>query len=92
MRLASRIDVNQPEIVKALRELGAAVTHLHRVGGGVADLLVSWKLSWYVMECKTRSKDDLTPDQIRWIGEQRAAVVIVTTPDEAVGFLLADKR
>lgn len=91
MRRAARIDANQPSIVKAMRQLGAVVTLLHRVGGGVADLLVSWRLQWFVMECKAKSRDDLTPDQIEWIGEQRAAVVIVTTPDEAVRFLLATK-
>lgn len=89
MRRAARADANQPEIVKAMRQLGAVVTPLHTVGRGVADLLVSWRHQWHVMECKVRSRDDLTPDQIEWIAAQRAAVVIVTSPDEAVRFLQA---
>lgn len=70
-----------------MRKIGAEVTPLHRVGQGVSDLLVSWRQKWFVMECKAKSKDDLTPDQRVWIGKQRAAVVVVTSPLEAVGFL-----
>lgn len=87
MRLAARIDANQPEIVKAMRDMGAEVTHMHQLGKGVADLLVSWRLCWFVMECKVSAKEKLTSDQIEWIGKQRAAVLIITSPEEAVRFL-----
>lgn len=91
MRYAARIDENQPAIVKALRAIGAAVTPLHRVGHGVSDLLVSFRQKWVVLEVKNPSKpkadQELTPDQVKWIGLQRAAVVVVTTPLEAVDFV-----
>lgn len=87
MRRAARVDANQGDIVKAMRKVGAEVTLLHRVGQGVSDLLVSWRQKWFVIECKAKSKDDLTDDQRTWISKQRAPVVIVTSPLEAVDFL-----
>lgn len=87
MRLAARVDANQAEIVEALRKIGVEVTPLHRVGGGVSDLLCSFRQKWVVLECKVKSKDDLTPDQRKWIGRQRAPVFIATNPLEAVALL-----
>lgn len=85
------MDANQAEIVKALRKLGAVVTPIHMVGNGVSDLLVSFRQRWLVLEvkdgAKPPSKRELTPDEERWIGEQRAPVFIVTSPLEAVNFL-----
>jgi hypothetical protein len=85
-RRAARIDSNQPDIVKGLRKFGAGVTSMAPLGGGVSDLLVSFRQRWYVMEVKTED-GDLTPDQVRWIGEQRAPVYTVRSLDQAVGFL-----
>lgn len=91
MRWASRIDENQPEIVQALRKAGAEVTPLYRVGGGVSDLLVSWRQRWFLLEVKNplkpRSDQELTPDQKRWIGAQHAPVHVVYSAEEAVGLL-----
>lgn len=87
MTYARRVDANQAEIVKALRKLGAIVTPLHRVGHGVSDLLVSFRQHWLVIECKAKSKDDLTPDQRKWISQQRAPVFLATSPLEAVALL-----
>lgn len=91
MRRAARVDANQAAIVTALRDLGAAVTPLHRVGQGVADLLISWRNAWHVFECKIGPMEKLTPAQIEWIGGQRAAVVVITSPEEAVRYLQAIK-
>ena len=91
MRRAARIDENQPAIVKALRKIGASVTPLHAVGGGVSDLLVSFRQKWFVLEVKNPSKpksdQELTPDQVRWIGEQKAPVYTVRDELEAIRFL-----
>ena len=91
MRRAARVDANQAEVVKALRKIGATVTPLHRVGRGVADLLVSFRQKWFVLEVKDGAKPpsarELTPDERKWIGEQRAPVFVVTSPLEAVNFL-----
>ena len=91
MRWARRADENQPEIVAALRRIGATVTPLHTLGSGVADLLVSFRQRWFLLEIKNPAKPkadrELTPDQKRWIAEQKAPVYVVTSPLEAVEFL-----
>jgi hypothetical protein len=91
VRYAARVDDNQGEIVKALRKIGAVVTPIHRLGGGVSDLLVSFRQKWWVLEVKDGKKPPservLTPDEKRWIGEQKAPVYIVTSAAEAVQFL-----
>lgn len=91
MRRAARVDANQAEIVKAIRKIGAEVTHLHTIGKGVADLLVSFRQKWFVLEVKDGAKcasaRELTPDEEEWIGKQRAPVFVVTSPIEAVTFL-----
>lgn len=86
-----RVDDNQVEIVKALRKIGAEVTHLHTLGKGVSDLLVSFRQRWLVLEVKDGSKPpskrELTPDEKEWIAKQHAPVFIVNSPIEAVTFL-----
>lgn len=88
MRRAARADENQPQIVDALTRIGARVTPLYRVGQGVSDLLVSFRQKWIVMEVKNpakpKSDQKLTPPQQKWIGEQRAPVYIVYTPQDAI--------
>ena len=88
MRRAAKIDANQPAVVEALRRIGAAVTPLHTVGNGVADLLVSYRQAWMVMEVKDGalppSKRTHTELERAWIAQQRAPVFIVTNPIEAI--------
>lgn len=90
-----RVDANQAEVVKALRKIGAAVTPIHTLGKGVSDLLVSFRQRWLVLEVKDGAKPpsarELTPDEERWIGEQRAPVYIVNSVTEAVDLLLATR-
>ena len=70
MRFAAKVDRNQPEIVKALRAVGASVHSLAPVGCGVPDLLVGFKRQTYLLECKdgllAPSARELNDDQILW--------------------------
>lgn len=95
MRRAARVDANQAAVVKALRKIGAAVTHIHPLGNGVADLLVSYRNKWTVMEVKDGSKPpsarELTDDERTWIAEQKALVAVVNSPDEAVRYVTASR-
>lgn len=88
-----RVDANQAAVVKALRKIGASVTPIHVVGKGVADLLVSFRNVWWVMEVKDGSKPpsarELTPDEREWIAGQKALVAIVNSPEEAVRLVAA---
>jgi soluble P-type ATPase len=92
MRIASKIDVNQPAIVKALRQMGARVQVLSMVGKGFPDLLVLHRGKLALCELKDGSKSPsrrkLTPDEQAWHEEwQEAPLFVVATIDEAVAML-----
>lgn len=87
-RLFSRIDANQPEIVKALRKAGASVQHLSAVGQGCPDLLVAVNRQVFLIEVKDGAKipsaQKLTPDQVIWHAGWRAEVHIVNSIEGAL--------
>jgi len=85
MRRDARADANQKRIVEALRAAGAAVEHLHMVGGGCADILVTFRRVHYLVEIKTEH-GQLT-DQQRFWHLRHAPVHVVCTPDEALRVL-----
>lgn len=89
MTYARKVDVNQAEIVAALRKLGAFVQPLHTVGNGCPDLLVGWRQKWFVFEVKRDSKAKLTPDEKDWFAEVggRAPVYVITSAIEALNFM-----
>jgi Holliday junction resolvase len=70
MRRAAKVDDNQAEIVKALRQAGATVQSLAEVGNGVPDLLIGFRGVTVLMEVKdgskVPSKRSLTPMQVTW--------------------------
>lgn len=93
MRIAAKIDRNQPEIVKALRSIGCSVQTLAAVGKGAPDLLVARNGSLWLMEVKDGSKPPsgrkLTPDQIEWHLNWGSKVHVVNNIDEAVSIVTA---
>jgi hypothetical protein len=56
MRHYARIDDNQKEIVKALRQVGCEVLSLAPIGSGCPDLLVGYRGHLHLMEVKDGSK------------------------------------
>jgi Holliday junction resolvase len=70
VRRAAKIDRNQPEIVAALRAVGADVFSLAAVGCGLPDLLVGYRGETVLIEVKDGTKPksarQLTDDQIQW--------------------------
>lgn len=87
-RFAARADSNQPDIVKALREIGAAVVPTHTAGQGFPDLVVAYGGRTLLLEVKDPTKplrdQRLTPAQKifheAWTGE----IHIVFTPEQAI--------
>ena len=61
---AKRVDQNQKDVVKALRDSGAYVFHLHEVGQGCPDLLVGINNQTYLVEVKM-PKGKFTDAQIK---------------------------
>ena len=87
-RYAAKVDSNQAEIVKALRQMGCTVECLHAVGSGVPDLLVGLNGMNLLLEVKdgskARSQQKLTIDQILWHDEWGGQVQIVKSVEHAV--------
>lgn len=88
---AARIDANQPEIVKALRDMGCSVQHLHKVGQGCPDLLVGISGTNHLIEVKDGKKPPserkLRPTQEKWHGEWLGRVQVVESIDDAVAYV-----
>ena len=83
MRRAAKIDANQPDVIAALRAMGASVQPMHTVGGGVPDLLVGFRGQTLLIEVKDGAKPPsartLTEDQVAWHRDWRGGKVFVIT-------------
>ncbi len=81
MRRNPKTDRNQPEIVEALRKIGATVQILSAVGKGCPDLLVGYNQRNYLLEVKdgelVPSARKLTPDQKQWHHQWQGQVTVV---------------
>ncbi len=79
-----RVDMNQREIVLALRNHGASVQCIHDLGKGCPDLLVGFRGKNFLLELKTDSKKDLTPDEKEWHSKWAGSVCRVDSTEEAL--------
>ena len=86
---AAKIDRNQPEIVKALRDAGATVQILSTVGKGCPDLLVGYNEVNYLLEVKYED-GKLTPDQRVFHSQWNGKLHIVRSPEEAIRIVKHD--
>ena len=84
MRRNGRVDVNQQEIVAALKAVFASVQHLHNVGGGCSDLLVGYRNKNFLLEVKPNKKAKLRETQREWHNAWMGQVAVVTSPEEAI--------
>lgn len=87
-----KVDANQNDVVRAIRQVGGKVQILSMVGGGVFDLLVLFRGDLYLIEVK-HGKNGLTPAQVEFYAEWGicAKVGIVRASDEALRFIGAIK-
>ena len=85
MSYAKKVDKNQVVVVKALRDYGAQVHHLHMVAKGMPDIMVCYADQTILMEIKDGKDKKLTPQQItlfaNWIG---GPLYRVNSPQEAL--------
>jgi Holliday junction resolvase len=85
---AKRVDNNQAEIVKALRQAGWHCTDLSAVGGGVPDLLVTQFGQAHLIEIKTdERKYYFTPAQLDYQQQCKANIFVVKSVDEVILFV-----
>ena len=83
-RFRSKVDLNQKEIVEALRKAGASVELLRHCSKGVPDLLVGYNDQTILMEVK-RLGAKPKAHQDDWHKDWRGGlVVVVHTVDEAL--------
>jgi hypothetical protein len=81
----SRADLNQSDIVKALRSVGASVEITNQQKNGFPDLCVGIFGKNYLIEVKNKvTRGKLTPDQEIFIDKWKGKIFIVETPDEAL--------
>jgi len=91
-RRASRVDLNQGEIVARLVAAGARVQSLAAHGRNVPDLLVGFKGKNYLLEVKNpETHGHLSTGQRQWHEDWSGQVAVVTTPDEALRVIGARK-
>jgi len=87
---AARTDKNQKEIVAALRKIGASVASLHRLGGGVPDILVGYRGYNLLMEIKTPAKaSKLNDRQLEWHAEWKGQACVVRCVEDALSAIQA---
>ena len=90
MRLAAKVDANQAEIVRVLRDARCTVQHLHMVGNGCPDVLVfsPYAGRMVLLEIKDGSQPPsrrkLTKAEARFHATWPADVHIVSSPDDAL--------
>ena len=90
----ARVDANQPDIVQALRQIGATVQPIHVIGKGCPDLLVGYRGVNSLLEVKDGEKvpsaRKLTPDELRWHDDWRGEVFIVHGIAEAIAVVSSE--
>ena len=90
-RRAAKADDNQPDIVRAFRDAGATVQHLHMVASGCPDILVGFRGVNYAVEIKDGAKPPsarkLTPSEQDWHDAWRGQVAIVESETQALNLL-----
>ena len=99
MRRAAKVDSNQADIVKALRDAGCGVLSLAAVGKGCPDLLVhpptypECRMA-VLMEVKNKKGrgDKLTPAQVKVHAEWKGWIYRVTSPAQALAAILEGKE
>lgn len=81
-----KIDINQPELVKQMRQLGMSVFVTSMVGNGFVDAVVGYRGINYLFEIKDPKKKPsarkLTPDEERFFEGWKGSVHKVETINE----------
>ena len=88
MRYDAKVDENQPAIIEAARCWGASVLLLHRIGGGVPDLLLFYHGVYLLVEVKSPD-GELNERQREWIDAWKGPVHVVRSISQLEKLLLS---
>ena len=84
MTALTGVDSIEPEIVAALREVGASVVHLWQASkAGAPDLIVAWSGQVHLLEVKSPT-GRLSKEQREFHAMWKAPIHIVRSVDEAL--------
>lgn len=79
-----RVDLNQKTIVEELRRNGFSVLHIHTIGHGCPDILVSKNGISVLVEIKKDKKSLLTEDEKRFHSTWQGCILTVTTAQDII--------
>lgn len=83
----ARVDENQKQIVRYLRDKGVSVSVTSATGRGFPDLVCGYKGKNILLELKDGNKplsaQVLTPEQRIWHHDWKGQVAVVNTPEAA---------
>ena len=90
MRRNAKADDNQPQIVKAFRQLGYSVAHTHAIGKGFPDIVIGRDGVNTLVEIKdglkTKSQRQLTPDEKEFHEAWKGMVIIIESVEDVIAF------
>ena len=90
MRRAAKADDNQPQIVKAFRQLGFSVAHTHTIGKGFPDIIVGRNGMNTLVEikdgAKVKSQKQLTADEKEFHESWRGTIIIIESIEQVIEF------
>ena len=87
-RTAARIDINQPQIVYELRQLGYSVACIHQLGHGLPDILVGSRGVNLLFQIKQPGMEDqLTPDEKEWHASWNGQVHVIACAEDALDII-----
>lgn len=93
MRTRGKVDANQAQIVKYLRDVGMSVTVTSAVGSGFPDLAVGFRGVTVLVEVKDGEKDQsrqaLTAAQREWHASWAGCAVVASTKEEAASAVIS---
>jgi len=88
MRRAARIDLNQPDIVKVLRQIGCSVHITSHVGCGFPDLVVGRNNRTMLMEVKNGllvpKERQMRETQLFFVNEWRGHYAVARDEQDAI--------
>lgn len=91
MAFAKRIDDNQNQIVKVMRDMGASVWITSSMGKGAPDLVVAARLETIAVELKDGSKAPsrrkLTPCEQKFHDNWQGKIAIIESVEEAIALV-----
>jgi hypothetical protein len=89
LRTVSRVDTNQPAVVKALRAIGCSILYTHQLKN-CFDILVGYRGRTFLMEIKATEKDQLTAGEAEFQRTWRGSPYhIVYSVDQALAIVTA---